>query len=170
MAQFDESQHNRDSRGQFASKGPADESGVELELGAGPQPAADPESDITGRWARHLRPSSPPDSITVVTCGPDELSTYVYHPDWEVRADAAANPHLTEHQATWLADPNRQPVGVRAAVALSGARGAAHRAAQDPSPTVRTLVADDFEITDEDRERLSADPAVGRIRELLHLG
>ena len=161
MSQFDEGKIKRADDGRFAEKPPAPEAnGIEL-TETPPEPA-----DLAGSWARHERTSQIPDSIQVITCDRDELDRYVYHPDWEVRADAAANPHLNDVQAAWLAKPT-QPEGVRAAVAQSGVPGATERASKDPSATVRAVASTSFDLSDSDRQRLASDPAVGKIRELL---
>lgn len=141
---FREMQHPRGDGGRFTTK-PAGE--ADLELG----------------------PSTPeelPDSATVISAGPGDLDEYVYHDSWEVRADATANPHLTDAHVEHLTDPG-QPVGVRAGMAMSWRPGVARRLADDPSPTVRAMASESWEYTSADRARLASDPAVARIRELL---
>lgn len=144
---FDEAQHPRGDGGRFARK-PAGESDVEL------GPSSSGEAEL-------------PDSATVISAGPAELDEYVYHDSWEVRADATANPYLSDAHVDHLTSPD-QPVGVRAGMAMSWRPGVAERLADDPSPTVRAMVCESWEFTSQDRERLSRDPAVARIRELLH--
>lgn len=107
------------------------------------------------------------DPAQVLDAGPDEVDQFVYHDDWQVRADATANPHLTQAHLDYLSGHD-QPLGVRAGVALSWCPGAAQRASKDPSPTVRALAAERrWDMTPHDRERLAADPAVARINALI---
>lgn len=148
--QFSEFLHRRDDSGRFSAK-PAGESDVDLGLSS-------PGSGEDG---------SLPDSATIISADPGELDDYVYHDSWEVRADATANPHLTDAHVEHLTDPG-QPVGVRAGMAMSWRPGVAQRLQDDPSPTVRAFASESWEYTSEDRARLASDPAVARIRSLLH--
>lgn len=140
------SEQPRDQGGRFAHK-PADE--VEIDLGH-----QDPGS------AQPL-----PDSAQVITADPDELDEYVYHDSWEVRADATANPHLTDEHVDFLTSPD-QHVGVRSGMAMSWRPGVARRLENDPSSVVRATIAESWEFTPADRERLLRDPAVSRIHRL----
>lgn len=137
----------RDSDGRFGHK-PAAE--VDLSLGAG--------------YSHDEEPL--PDSVQVITAEPGELDQYVYHGSWEVRADATANPHLTDEHVAELCRPD-QPIGVRAGMSLNRRPGVAAYLANDPSATVRSQVSEHWEFTDDDRCRLLGDPVVARIHRLL---
>lgn len=141
---FEPSAHPRGTGGRWASKPPADE--VDLDLDAG---------------------GSSPDSVTVVTASGAELDAYVHHPDWEVRADAAANPLIDDDQATYLADPDTQPQAVRITMASSYRPGCGRRACADPSPSVRMVAAGSYELTAADRALLADDPCLVRLNSIL---
>lgn len=130
----------------------------------GSKPASESDLDLSSSNGFDSAPL--PDSAEVITAGPGELDEYVYHDSWEVRADATANPHLTDEHVDYLTSCD-QPVGVRAGMASSWRPGVAARLADDPSPTVRAFAAESWEFTAADRERLAQDPAVARIRALL---
>lgn len=131
----------------------------------GPVPASESEVDL--RSGAQVEDQLP-DSATVITAGPAELDDYVHHPSWEVRADATANPHLSDEHVEHLTSPD-QPVGVRAGMAMSWRPGVAERLENDPSPTVRAMASESWQYTEQDRERLRQDPAVARVRELLRV-
>lgn len=129
-------------------------------------------NDLGGPGADLYAPGSrfhAPDSVDVITAQPHDLDAYVHHPDPYVRADATANPGLTDEHVEVLADPHIQPEHVRHSLSLCPRPGVAARLANDPSPTVRLSASESWDYSDADRQRLRSDPAVSRLMSLLDI-
>lgn len=95
------------------------------------------------------------------------LQEMVTHPSWRVRFDAASTGHLTRDQARQLADPDTQHPAVRQAAARQLYPGAAQLASRDPNPFVRMISRHGWDLPEGDRQRLSADPDIAALEELL---
>lgn len=129
----------------------------------------DPNRDAGGRFAPGFTSASnieltlpavpdPPDSVEVISCDdPIRLQEYVTHPDWSVRCDATANPHLTMDQARFLCDPDEQPESVRQGMAMSAYPDVSRYLRDDPSPTVRALLSAGWDVPADEVTRLRRD-------------
>lgn len=164
--------------GQFAATQRAE---ADIDLGGAPSvetPAADEASqapapatnvhairDVStdpGDWDSDDAPSTE----MVLAADSDGLWPYVRSQNRFVRAEAAANPSLTDEQLAELQDPD-QPYLVRHVAAQVITYGAAERASHDPDPVVRFISRDGFDLSPESRERLAQDQMVSRISELV---
>lgn len=92
----------------------------------------------------------------------ERLWAYVTHENPEVRAETTFNLNITAEQLERLADDDDEMV--RWSVAQLPYPGLANRLAGDASPVVRTIVlADGFDLDDDRRAALEADPIVADI-------
>lgn len=144
--------------GQFAPK--PERPRAHLELG--------PDADQVPTADDGLDGPPLPEADEILGADSDQLWDYVRHTDPVVRQEAAGNPNITAEQCAELADPERQPTSVRAAVARLPYPGIASRAVRDPAPIVRWLAGEGgWDLSDAERARLAGDRDVARVRAVM---
>lgn len=130
MTSFNEGNVNRSTDGKFAAK-------------------------ITGETSLDALADHTPSVDTVIEAHGQELDRYVHHHDTVVRVAAAANPHLSDEQVSYLSDPDVQPAVVRLEVARSGSSYAYDALIDDPSPTVRAFISQHWNASNQVQSRPS---------------